>query len=88
MEEISATLPISPELRRLIVDRIANNIIGNIGEHGHYLEPEDYKQLLIELLDRIAGSLDYIGAGKVELTPASPPLMINMEGINFNPNKE
>lgn len=70
---------LTPTMRRLIVDRVANGIIGKIAEHGYYLEPEDYQQLLVELLDRLAGSLDYIGEGKVELTPVGPQLMVNVD---------
>ena len=70
---------LTPTLRRLMVDRLANGIMGKISEHGYYLEPEDYKQFLVEVLDRIAGSLDYIGEGKVELVPVETPLMVNAD---------
>jgi len=76
-DEIESQL--TPTLRRLMVDRLANGIMGKISEHGYYLEPEDYKQFLVEVLDRVAGSLDYIGEGKVELTLVGPPLMVNVD---------
>ena len=60
-----------PATRRIVIDNLANNVIGLISQHGYGLAPQDYKQLLIELLDRIAGSLDYIGEGKVELVPSN-----------------
>ncbi len=72
-------LVLSPTARRQIIDRVANNIMGKLAEHGYYLEPDDYQQLMVEVLDRIAGSLDYIGEGKVELVPSNPPLMVNVD---------
>jgi hypothetical protein len=72
------------DTRRVIIDRLANSCMGYIAEHGHYLEPEEYKQLLIEVLDRTAGSLDFIGANQVELRPAegneveASPIMVQV----------
>jgi hypothetical protein len=60
------------QTRRVVVDNLANQTMGQLAHFGYGMNPEDYKQLLVEVLDRIAGSLDYIGEGKLELRPIEP----------------
>lgn len=64
-----------PEIRRLTIDRLASRVLGYMSQESHYLQPEDYKSLLIETLFRLTRCLDFIGGSEAMITTAPAPLM-------------